>query len=78
MEPDEWLGAEEKAYPLHLISNQPKTKLHSQMDNGTLSSSIKIKGHQPLEMNPDDANLAVLLRVTSLEYSMVEVPVYVE
>ena len=55
MEPDEWLGAEEKAYPLHLISNQPKTKLHSQMDNGTLSSSIKIKGHQPLEMNPDDA-----------------------
>ena len=55
MEPDEWLGTEEKTYPLHLISNQPKTKLHSQMDNGTLSSSIKIKGHQPLEMNPDDA-----------------------
>ena len=55
MEPTEWLGAKDKAYPLHLISNQPKTKLHSQMDNGTLSSSIKIKGHQPLEMNPDDA-----------------------
>ena len=55
MEPTEWLGAKGKAYPLHLISNQPKTKLHSQMDNGTLSSSIKIKGHQPLEMNPDDA-----------------------
>ena len=55
MEPTEWLGAKEKAYPLHIISNQPKTKLHSQMDNGTLSSSIKIKGHQPLEMNPDDA-----------------------
>ena len=55
MEPTEWLGAKEKAHPLHIISNQPKTKLHSQMDNGTLSSSIKIKGHQPLEMNPDDA-----------------------
>ena len=55
MEPTEWLGAKEKAYPLHLISNRPKTKLHSQMDNGTLSSSIKIKGHQPLEMNPVDA-----------------------
>ena len=55
MEPTEWLGAKDKAYPLHLISNQPKTKLHSQMDNGTLSSSIKIKGHQPLELNPDDA-----------------------
>ena len=55
MEPAEWLGAKEKPYPLHLISNQPKTKLHSQMDNGALSSSIKIKGHQPLEMNPIDA-----------------------
>ncbi len=55
MEPAEWLGAKDKNYPLHLISNQPKTKLHSQMDNGALSSSIKIKGHQPLEMNPVDA-----------------------
>jgi len=55
MEPAEWLGAKAKPYPLHLISNQPKTKLHSQMDNGALSSSIKIKGHQPLEMNPIDA-----------------------
>ena len=55
MEPAEWLGAKAKPYPLHLISNQPKTKLHSQMDNGALSSSIKIKGHQPLEMNPVDA-----------------------
>ena len=55
MEPAEWLGAKNKIYPLHLISNQPRTKLHSQMDNGALSSSIKIKGHQPLEMNPVDA-----------------------
>jgi len=55
MEPAEWLGAKNKTYPLHLISNQPRTKLHSQMDNGALSSSIKIKGHQPLEINPVDA-----------------------
>ena len=55
MEPTEWLGTKDATYPLHLISNQPKTKLHSQMDNGALSSSIKIKGHQPLEINPVDA-----------------------
>ena len=55
MEPLEWLGAKDKQYPLHLVSNQPRTKLHSQMDNGALSRSIKIKGHEPVEMNPIDA-----------------------
>jgi biotin/methionine sulfoxide reductase len=57
MEPAEWLGAKEKSHPLHLIANQPRTKLHSQMDNGALSSSIKIKGHQPMEINPNDAEI---------------------
>jgi biotin/methionine sulfoxide reductase len=57
MEPAEWLGAKEMIYPLHLIANQPRTKLHSQMDNGALSSSIKIKGHQPMEINPNDAEI---------------------
>jgi len=57
MEPTEWLGAKEKIHPLHLIANQPRTKLHSQMDNGALSSSIKIKGHQPMEINPNDAEI---------------------
>ena len=32
-EPCEWLGKVNKKYPLHLISNQPKNKLHSQMDH---------------------------------------------
>jgi biotin/methionine sulfoxide reductase len=27
------------------------------MDNGALSSSIKIKGHQPMEINPNDAEI---------------------
>ena len=57
MEPAEWLGAKEMIYPLHLIANQPRAKLHSQMDNGALSSSIKIKGHQPMEINPNDAEI---------------------
>ncbi len=57
MEPVEWLGAKDKKFPLHLLSKQPKTKLHSQLDNGTLSQSAKIKGHEPVEMNPDDAKV---------------------
>ena len=55
MEPIEWMGAKEKSYPLHLLSNQPRTKLHSQMDNGVCSRSIKVDGHEPIEINPDDA-----------------------
>ena len=31
-EPYEWLGNANK-YPLHLISNQPKHRLHGQLDN---------------------------------------------
>ena len=77
MEPTEWLGAKEKAYPLHLISNQPKTKLHSQMDNGTKFLD-KNKRPPAIEMNPDDAKSRGITQVTSLEYSMVEDPVYVE
>jgi biotin/methionine sulfoxide reductase len=38
-----------------MLSNQPRTKLHSQMDNGAYSRSIKIDGHEPIEINPQDA-----------------------
>ena len=55
LEPNEWLGAQQKDFQLHLVSNQPRTKLHSQLDNGKLSQSIKIKGHEPIEINPYDA-----------------------
>ena len=55
-EPCEWLGKVNKKYPLHLISNQPKNKLHSQMDHGKYSKSFKINEREPLEINPLDAN----------------------
>jgi biotin/methionine sulfoxide reductase len=55
IEPVEWMGASDKRYPLHMLSNQPRTKLHSQLDNGAHSRSIKIDGHEPIEMNPADA-----------------------
>ena len=56
LEPCEWLGSKNKNYPLHLISNQPKNKLHSQMDHGGYSKSFKIKDREPIEMNSVDAH----------------------
>jgi biotin/methionine sulfoxide reductase len=38
LEPAEWLGSPLAArFPLHLLSNQPKTRPHSQYDNGGYS-----------------------------------------
>ena len=56
LEPKEWLGAAEaETYPLHMISNQPYTKLHSQYDNAAVSLGSKINGREPVRMNPADA-----------------------
>ncbi|HSF94596.1 MAG TPA: molybdopterin-dependent oxidoreductase, partial [Thermohalobaculum sp.] len=56
IEPYEWLGAAEtEKYPLHLMSNQPRTRLHSQFDPGRVSQASKIKGREPMVMHPDDA-----------------------
>jgi biotin/methionine sulfoxide reductase len=56
LEPVEWLGADlANAYPLHMISNQPKSRLHGQMDNGTVSRASKIQGREPVWIHPDDA-----------------------
>jgi len=55
IEPCEWLGRKNKKYPIHLISNQPKNKLHSQMDHGNYSKSFKIQNREPVEINPIDA-----------------------
>lgn len=54
MEPKEWLGRV-GAYPLHLMSNQPAKKLHSQLDQGAVSRSGKIAGREPVLMHPEDA-----------------------
>ena len=42
-------------YPLALLSGQPKTRLHSQLDNGAYSLSHKINGREPVLINPGDA-----------------------
>ena len=54
-EPVEWLGDKASRYPLHLISSQPATKLHSQYDHGIVSLGRKIEGREPIRMHPDDA-----------------------
>ena len=38
-----------------MISNQPRLKLHSQLDHGPASRSAKIKGREPVRMTARDA-----------------------
>ena len=58
LEPAEWLGAKTvEKYPLHMVSSQPKTRLHSQLDYGPVSGDEKIAGREPIAINPADATL---------------------
>ena len=56
MEPCEWHGAEmAKRFPLHLVSNQPRTRLHGQLDCGSVSLASKIQGREPATLHSGDA-----------------------
>jgi biotin/methionine sulfoxide reductase len=56
MEPYEWLGAKEaEQFPLHMISNQPRTRLHSQLDSGAVSRGSKIQDREPMTLHSEDA-----------------------
>jgi biotin/methionine sulfoxide reductase len=56
IEPREWLGSElARKYPLHLISNQPKTRLHSQLDAVGESRRSKVAGRETITLNAEDA-----------------------
>lgn len=56
LEPAEWLGAAAAVrHPLHLLSDQPATRLHSQLDHSPHSAAGKIKGRQPVTINVEDA-----------------------
>jgi biotin/methionine sulfoxide reductase len=54
LEPAEWLGAAGD-YPLHLVSSQPRERLHSQMDPGPVSARGKVAGREAVAINPTDA-----------------------
>ncbi|MGO8958746.1 MAG: molybdopterin-dependent oxidoreductase [Streptosporangiaceae bacterium] len=54
--PREWLGSPLAGrYPLHLLTNQPRTRLHGQLDMGRISKAAKISGREPCRLNPSDA-----------------------
>lgn len=54
--PREWAGGNRAArYPLHLLSNQPRSRLHGQLDMGRVSLATKIHGREPCRVNPADA-----------------------
>lgn len=57
MEPTEWLGsAKAKTYPLHMITKHPWWRRHSSYDDvDTLQKDSKIKGFEPVLINPEDA-----------------------
>jgi biotin/methionine sulfoxide reductase len=57
MAPAEWLGgaAAQSDFPLHLITNQPARRLHSQMDAGPVSAAGKVAGREPIRINAADA-----------------------
>jgi biotin/methionine sulfoxide reductase len=54
--PAEWLGsAAAQRWPIHLLTNQPATRLHAQMDPGPVSRASKVAGREPVRINPADA-----------------------
>ena len=56
VEPHDWLGSDEaRITPLHLMSDQPTGRLHSQLDPGKASQATKRRGREPVLINPDDA-----------------------
>ena len=56
LEPFEWLGHPSAAkFPLHLLSDQPERRLHSQLDHSPHSRAGKISGREPIFINTLDA-----------------------
>jgi len=56
LEPFEWLGHPSAAqYPLHLLSDQPERRLHSQLDHSPYSRAGKVAGREPIYINTLDA-----------------------
>ncbi|EGH21954.1 S/N-oxide reductase, molybdopterin guanine dinucleotide-containing, partial [Pseudomonas amygdali pv. mori str. 301020] len=56
-----WLDKPAPTHALHLLSNQPKPRLHSQYDHGSYSRSSKIQAREPLTLNPLDAQMRGLV-----------------
>jgi biotin/methionine sulfoxide reductase len=56
MAPREWLGSDlAQRFPLHMLSFQPFTRLHGQLDTGRVAEANRVQGREPILMHPDDA-----------------------
>lgn len=56
IEPEEWLGSPNAAvFPLHLLSPQPRHRLHGQLDGNGVSAASKIQGREPIRLNSNEA-----------------------
>jgi biotin/methionine sulfoxide reductase len=56
IEPAEWLlGPVARRFPLHLLSNQPAMRLHSQLDPSRASRASKLHGREPIAIHVADA-----------------------
>ena len=52
----EWLGASAaRRFPIHLLSPQPASRLHSQLDMAAVSAESKIAGREPVVLSGADA-----------------------
>ena len=48
-------GVGSEKHPLHLISNQPQSRLHSQFDHAEPSQATKVSGREPARLHPSTA-----------------------
>ncbi len=56
LEPIEWLKSPKAAkFPLHLLSQEPRNRLHSQLDHSAHSRMGKIKDREPILLSQGDA-----------------------
>ncbi|KQV39360.1 MULTISPECIES: molybdopterin-dependent oxidoreductase [unclassified Rhizobium] len=56
LEPEEWLGSTStRLHPIHLVTHQPKRRLHSQLDHSCHSKEGKVAGREPILLNDHDA-----------------------
>ena len=55
IEPYEWLGQSDYRYRLHLLSPQPASKLHSQLDQTEHLQLEKVQGKEVILVHPDAA-----------------------
>jgi biotin/methionine sulfoxide reductase len=56
IEPSEWLGGPGvEQFPFHLVSNQPSTRLHSQLDIASVSVKSKVRQREPIAIHAEDA-----------------------